>query len=134
MVYAFPPFAIISKVLSKIKQDKTTAVIIVPYWANQPWFSYIFKMCIDTPCVLPSSRNLLLLPQEPSRTHHLWQRLKLIACLVSGNLSKVTDYRIKLSKFLREDGGQESQKDTHHTSGNFPYFAHRGRKIFLKRL
>ncbi|CAB0038777.1 unnamed protein product, partial [Trichogramma brassicae] len=33
--YAFPPFAIIAKVLRKIILDKACGVVIVPYWTSQ---------------------------------------------------------------------------------------------------
>lgn len=33
--YAFPPFAIILKILSKIKSDKAEGIVMVPNWPNQ---------------------------------------------------------------------------------------------------
>ena len=37
--YAFPPFAIISKVLSKIETKMATGVLIVSLFSTQSWFT-----------------------------------------------------------------------------------------------
>ena len=44
-IYAFPPFNLISKVLTKIQHDKTIKMlVIVPYWFTQPWFPNLINM------------------------------------------------------------------------------------------
>ena len=43
--YAFPPFSLILKALAKIKREKATGILVVPYWKNQPWFP-LFKSLI----------------------------------------------------------------------------------------
>ena len=37
-VYAFPPFALIGRVLQKVNQDQCLMLIITPAWPGQPWF------------------------------------------------------------------------------------------------
>ena len=39
---AFPPFAVIEKVLHKIVLDVATGIIVVPNWPTQPWYSLHF--------------------------------------------------------------------------------------------
>ena len=34
--YAFPPFCLILEVLTNIKWEKTTGIIVIPDWSNQP--------------------------------------------------------------------------------------------------
>ena len=41
--YAFPPFAVIGKVLHKIVLDLATEIIVVPNWPTQPWYSLLMK-------------------------------------------------------------------------------------------
>lgn len=36
--YAFPPFAVILKVLRKIITDQAEGIVVVPFWPTQPWF------------------------------------------------------------------------------------------------
>ncbi|KAJ8912752.1 hypothetical protein NQ315_016708 [Exocentrus adspersus] len=36
--YAFPPFAIIARVLEKIIQEKAQGIVVVPLWPTQPWY------------------------------------------------------------------------------------------------
>ena len=35
-MYVFPPYAIISRMLKKIEEDKATGVILVPLFTTQP--------------------------------------------------------------------------------------------------
>ena len=36
IIYAFPPYAIISRMLKKIEEDKATGAILVPLFTTQP--------------------------------------------------------------------------------------------------
>ena len=47
--YAFPPIAIISKVLSKRRQDKAEDNIAVLYWPNEVWYPVMLKMMKSIP-------------------------------------------------------------------------------------
>ena len=60
--YAFPPFCIIQKVLKKIREDKATGLIVVPYWPTQPWWPYLTNMLIASPIILPRDKDTLWLP------------------------------------------------------------------------
>ena len=57
MFYAFWPFAIISKVLSKIEEQMTTGVLIVPLFTTQSWFTRILRLLIQEPLLLPKSNT-----------------------------------------------------------------------------
>ena len=46
--YAFPPFSLISRCLSKILQDKAQGIMIVPLWPTQPWFPFATTDAIQT--------------------------------------------------------------------------------------
>ena len=45
LTYAFPPFSLIGKVLQKLKEEGGEAIIVVPMWPGQPWFSQLLHMC-----------------------------------------------------------------------------------------
>lgn len=47
--YAFPPFAIILKVIEKIIEEKATGILVVPYWPAQPWFPMYFALLMKPP-------------------------------------------------------------------------------------
>ena len=36
--YAFPPFSVISAVLSKIQDDQAEGICVIPNWLTQPWY------------------------------------------------------------------------------------------------
>ena len=84
--YAFPPFNLISKVLYKLDNHKSSIVLLIfPYWPSQPWFPILASFLIDYPILLPSSLSLLRCPWNPDATHPLLPRLRLIACKLSAN-------------------------------------------------
>ncbi|XP_066600758.1 uncharacterized protein [Prorops nasuta] len=53
--YAFPPFALILKMLVKIKRENATGIIVVPLWRNQPWFPILEEIGEDTSASATSS-------------------------------------------------------------------------------
>ena len=56
-VYIFPPFILISRILKKIREDKTPKVLmIVPNWSVAPWFPMMKKMCIHPPVLLETRK------------------------------------------------------------------------------
>ena len=44
LVYIFPPFRLINRVLQKVRSEKVMAIIIAPNWMGQPWFTPLQKM------------------------------------------------------------------------------------------
>ena len=81
--YAFPPFALISKVLQKIVFDKAIGIIVVPDWPNQIWYSQLWDLTIHE-INLPPRPRLLYLPHREGELHPLHRSLQLKAILISG--------------------------------------------------
>ena len=48
------------KVLTKIKTDRATGIMVIPDWPNQPWYPLFHKMLIEKPLVLKDNKNLLI--------------------------------------------------------------------------
>ena len=84
--YAFPPVAIIPRVLAKLRASKGTELTLVaPHWAQRPWFSDLVQLSLAPPVVLPSRPDLLRLP----RSRHLYpdlRRLRLNAWRLSSGI------------------------------------------------
>ena len=57
--YAFPPFALISRVLQKVEQDQSQGIIIVQLWATQVWLPRLLHMLIDYQITLPKGQKKL---------------------------------------------------------------------------
>ena len=90
LIYIFPPFSIVGRVLQKISADQATAIIIVPNWPTQPWFSRLRTMLVEPPFILPVGHNTLYLPHDQTKVHPMAHKLSLWACKICG---KVTSYR-----------------------------------------
>ncbi|XP_061176076.1 uncharacterized protein LOC133185029 [Saccostrea echinata] len=89
--YIFPPFSMLGKVLQKIQQDKTNAVVIAPLWPTQAWFPALLKMVYQQPYLL-NNKNLLTMPTDPNRQHRI-PKLKMGCFPLSGNFSKTEEYQ-----------------------------------------
>ena len=81
--YLFPPFNLIPRVLRKIREDKTRAIIIVPKWKGAPWYPKLMSMIVKPPVQLGKNPRNLILPHRPSKIHTL-QPLSLMGCLLFG--------------------------------------------------
>ena len=68
--YIFPPFSMLGRVLQKIQQDKTDAVVITPLWPTQAWFPTLLKMVCRQPYLL-KDKNILIMPTDPERKHRI---------------------------------------------------------------
>ena len=84
--YAFPPVAVIPRVLAKLRASSGTELTLVaPHWAQRPWFSDLVQLSLAPPVILPSRPDLLRLP----RSRHLYpdlRRLRLHAWQLSSDL------------------------------------------------
>ena len=83
--YAFPPFAIIPLTLQKIYFEKAKGIIVVPDWPSQPWYIRLKEMTVAS-TILSPRMDLLQLPNQPSLRHPLARKMRLLCCLVDGNI------------------------------------------------
>ena len=85
--YAFPPFALLPKVIQKVKCDGAVGVIIAPVWKAQPWYPVLLECLLSDGFLLPSTDEILRHPTlSESERHSMGERLVLAAYYVSGNL------------------------------------------------
>ena len=86
LLYCFPPFSLIGKVLQKIQMDKATAILVVPEWSSQFWYPMLLKLLDAPPYHIRHQAKTLTLPHNPEKIHPLHPKLHLIGCLVSGKV------------------------------------------------
>ena len=124
--YAFPPFCLISKVLTKIQYDKADGILIVPLWQTQPWFPKMLKLLVQSPVILPRQSDLLSLSYS-DRMHPLRDRLRLVACHLSGKPSDCRAYQEALPTLSSHLGDHLPKNVTgrHWANGFTSVLAHR---------
>ena len=77
--YAFPPFALIRKVLNKFKQSRNCSLILIaPWWPQREWFPELMNLVVEPPRALPLRPDLLLQPLVKTR-HKSLHTLQLAA-------------------------------------------------------
>ena len=86
--YAFPPFCLIGRVLSKLQRDNVHPfLLIAPIWPTQTWYPALLNLSVMKPILLPVLNNLLYLVNKPT-LHPLRNKLRLAAWILSANISK----------------------------------------------
>lgn len=83
IIYAFPPFSLIGKVLQKFVNDKAEGILIVPNWPTQTWFPQMMQLLVTEPLTLPKGKTMLTLPFKKELVHPLYPKLQLLACHLS---------------------------------------------------
>ena len=76
IMYAFPPFSVIGRLLQRVEEMDSVVLAVLPLWPAQQWFGRALRLSVDDPRLLPYSLQLLRLPQEPRRTHPLMHKVK----------------------------------------------------------
>jgi len=110
LAYLFPPFSLISRCVRKIQDNQAQAVLVVPLWETQIWFSPLMKLLRETPVVLPKTKHILSLPHT-NEVHPLADKLVMIACRVSGVPSEAEGFLqgLPISSWLH--GESQPRKD-----------------------
>ena len=91
--YAFPPFNLISKTLTKVTLDQTDLILVAPVWQAQPWWPVLLRLLISQPVLLPNSPTLLTDPSDLNRVHPMFPRLHLAVFHISTNASKLRAFQ-----------------------------------------
>ncbi|XP_062604904.1 uncharacterized protein LOC134266699 [Saccostrea cucullata] len=89
--------------IKKIQEDRARGIIIAPLWPTQTWFTGLMKSIVKNPILLPRKKDLLLNPHK-KEAHPLWEKMTLIACQVSGELTETLDFQEQLPPLLWHHG------------------------------
>ena len=104
IVYAFPPIALLHRVLLKVQQDQVLYMILIaPRWPGRPWYPLLLDSLIEHSVWLPLTPNLLT--QEQGRVRHAnLEYLCLVAWPVSGVPWLRRDYQNKFRALSSQPG------------------------------
>lgn len=83
LLYAFPPVALISPTLARVRERSHYMILIAPHWPGKHWLAEIFQQLCGPPWPLPLRRDLLSQAQGEIFHPHP-ERLALWAWPVSG--------------------------------------------------
>ena len=109
--FAFPPFSLIGRCLSKVKREKVSELILVaPVWPTQPWFAVLLLMLYQKPIILPKYPSLLKNPLNNS--HPLIHQLNLAVWPVSGIPSRVKEFQEQRQVSSYPHGGKQQRQHT----------------------
>ena len=88
-LYAFPPFALIRRVLVRVRETQCVRVALVaPLWPQADWFLLLLDLLVDSPRELPQWTSLL---RQPHR--HLYHSHPEVLRLHAWRLSSVSSER-----------------------------------------
>lgn len=131
--YIFPPFCLISRVLNKLEEDKVEqAILIVPFWPTQTWFSLLISALISIPARLPRHKDLLTLPH--SGVVHPMKKMSMIACCVSGLSSRREEFLNKMPLSSQRHGDLRLLNSINYAGKDGFFGAVNGRSIGLNPL
>jgi hypothetical protein len=102
--WANPPFALIGRVLQKVRAEKTSVILVAPLWPAQPWFASLLAMLTDVPMLLPRSNNLFQHPILEKRNESMNPVWATAVWRISGDASVQRDARARLSRLLSRHG------------------------------
>jgi len=117
-MYMFPPFALITRCLEKVRLEQARAVLVAPVWHNQLWYPYLLKSLMDYPILLPPVQNILIGPEGESHPLVLQGHLPLAAWPISGDLSALRDFRRELSGLSGNHGELQQSRPTLQPGGS----------------
>ena len=105
--YAFPPIALVSKVLAKLKNHQCRLILIAPWWPRRPWFTELLGWLRDIPLILPKEEGLLT-QQRGQVVHPNPSVFGLVAWPLSSKGSEIEAFRKRLQSSSRgpSDGRQ----------------------------
>ena len=108
--YIFAPFSLIAKILQKIESDQVEdAIIIVPLWTTQPWFSKMLRLLTCCPLIISRKPGTLL---HPVKKEHTMETLQMIACRLSSNNFRTQVFQQQLRHYSCPLGGIEPKSNT----------------------
>lgn len=106
--YAFSPFAMIQRVLQKVRQDQRSLILITHFWPSQAWFPTTLELASSSPFLIPAVKGLLT--NAEGEDHHLILsgNLNLLAWKVSGNPTNCLAFRDQLQLSSDNLGRQDN--------------------------
>ena len=132
LFYIFPPFSLLPRIMQKIEEDKTQAIIIAPLWPTQVWWPELLRLTKSEILVLPPTQKILRLEHKPGTLHRL-TKMQLAVFSISGRHweSEVFRKNLKTSFSTHGEKGQNSNTTLMLKNG---YISVKGKQIPLVHL
>ena len=127
--YAFPPFNLLIKFMSKVATEQLTGLVVVPCWSSQGFFPLMLDLLIDIPAKIKFSKSLLSHPFRD--THPMGHRLHLIACCISGKRVNQKAFQKRLQTFCKAAGEHHPSNNIRLTLKNGKFFVNHNISIQL---
>ena len=106
LIYAFPPFSLMGRLIQKVQQDKAEVLLVAPVWVTQNWYTALLHMLVRTPLIFKVTQGTLYIPQS-TQVHPLVNSLHLMACRISGEPTKAETFRNSLLESSCRHGEKE---------------------------
>ena len=58
--YANPPWNLVGRVLTHVRNQKLRVILIAPIWRSQAWYPILLEMLVQEPLLLPASPTLII--------------------------------------------------------------------------
>ena len=96
LLYMFPSFSLIPRILQKVQLDQAEVVLVAPVWqTHESGWPHLLKLLCQNWHLLPPAKDILLLHHRPEAKHPL-KHLKLCVFRISGK-----HYADKTFKMIR---------------------------------
>ena len=132
-VYLFPPFSILGRCMQKIRADEARGIVIAPLWPTQPWFSRLMELLVEVPVIIRKRKGLLKQPFQ-NVEHPLMDRMKIMACKVSGVISENVVFQDKLQVFSCPPGNKELKNNITYSSRDGFHTVLKGKSLHFLQL
>ena len=123
--YAYPPTALLHRVIQKIRQCHCLIIVIAPGWPGMPWFWDLVQLSTEIPLQLPVSTTLLK-QSHKYVFHNNPQHLNLHAWCLGADNSK---NKASLWRWQRELLPLSGHQQGPSTSQSGPYLKNGAEKI-----
>ena len=130
-IYAFPKFSMRWSTINKIEKEAEKALIIVPMWPKQTWFTGALELATATP-VIVESRHLHL--PGTNKQLPLCPKLKLMGICYSRNKRQQFEFRNKLTKPSLQPGHHRLNASTNQYSKSGRNFVVKGVSVPCRQM
>ena len=120
--YMFPPFSLIGRILQKVQEEGTEAVIVAPIWTTQSWWPSLLSLICGKCYQVQKTRQHLYLPHDPDREYPI-KKMNLGVFYISGRNSKTGESNREQETSFCNPGEMVQSKNTMCTSTNGLNFA-----------
>ena len=111
LFFIFPPFSLIPRILQKMEEDETQAILIAPIWPTQNWWPSLLRLIVGQCYRLPQARNILHLPHKPTVQYPL-RKMNLGCFPISGKPLNPKESPDKLETLFSNHGENLPKNNT----------------------